>query len=73
MILNLQIMFLFILLLIVLPFILLLLQLICKRSMKCNKCLDWFSKRLFWSTYIRFILESYLELALASILRLKNF
>lgn len=72
-ILNLQIMFLFILLLIVLPFVLVLLQLICKRSKKCNKCLDWFSQRLFWSTYIRFILESYLELALASILRLKNF
>lgn len=72
-ILNLQIMFIFILILVALPIFVVLFRLCCRRKKKCIKCLDAFGKRVFWSTYIRFMLESYLELALASILRLKNF
>ena len=72
-ILNLQIMFIFILILLALPIILTLARWCCKRKKKCVSYLNWIGKRIFWSTYIRFILESFLEIALAGILRLKNF
>ena len=72
-ILNLQIMFIFILILVALPIMILLLRICFKKKRKCIRCLDWIGKQLFWATYIRFILESYLEIALAGILRLKFF
>ena len=71
-ILNLQIMFIFILFLIALPVILILFRVCCQRRLGCMKCLDRIGKKIFWGTYIRFFLESYLELSLASILRMNN-
>lgn len=40
---------------------------------KCSRCIDHLVSRVFWNSYIRFGLEAYLEFAISSMIRLKNF
>lgn len=70
---NLQIMFVFILILVTLPVCLFFFQLILCWSRRAGKLFNAIKKRVFFNLYLRFGLEAYLELALASMLRFKNF
>lgn len=66
-------MFLFIMLLLSYPILSLGLRGLCFCSNRCKRCLDWLNAKMFWNTYIRFILEAYFELQICSLLRFKNF
>ena len=70
---NLQLKFIALVGLIVLPLLLSLVRVLFCRCRCTNGCIGWIRKRIFFNTYIRFGLEAYLELALSSLLRLKNF
>ena len=69
---NLQVIFIFIIFLLSLPIILLILRGLFYWSAKCKRCLNMISRKIYWSLYIRFILESFLELCIASLLRFHN-
>lgn len=69
---NLQIVFLFMVALIALPLVLLLLFNLFNWSARCKMWLNRIAKAVFWNTYIRFALESYLEFCIASLLRLRQ-
>ena len=70
---NLQVVFLFMLLLVFMPIAFLLLFTIFKKNSKCKVWLSKMGRALFWNTYIRFWLESYLQLSIASFLRFRQF
>ena len=69
---NLQILFLFMLLLLGLPVLLLVIQTLLCWSEQATKCIDAVRNKIYWSIYIRFLLESFLELSIVSLLRMKN-
>ena len=68
---NLQTIFLVLSLLFLAPFCLLILYLLCGWCRECKRCLSAIAGAIFMNFYIRFILESYLELCLSSMLRLQ--
>ena len=68
---NLEIIFLVLALLLLVPFCLLILYLLCGWCRECKRCLSAMAGAMFMNFYIRFILESYLELCLSSMLRLQ--
>ena len=70
---NLQVMFLTILVLVGIPVFLLLASLCFRWSQTAKQCLKLTVRKLFWNTYIRFLLEAYLALSICSLLRLKQF
>ena len=70
---NLQVMFLFLVLLLIYPVFSLGLRGLCFCSNRCKRCLNWLDSMMFWNTYIRFALEAYLELQICVLLRFKNF
>ena len=69
---NLQIMFIFMLVLVVLPLFFAGMRclLFCN---KAKKCLSYVRNLIFWNTYIRFALESTLELSIVSFIRMHRF
>ena len=69
---NLSVIFLVLLLLLAVPFFLLLLYGLFRWCRECKKCLAAIIGAIFMNTYIRFFLESYLELSLSSMLRLER-
>ena len=69
---NLQIIILVIIGLLILPIVSLLLWCLLSWSTRCKRWLTKAGRVIFWNTYIRFGLESYLELAIVSFLRLKK-
>ena len=64
-----QIMFLFLLFLFLWPFITMLLRGIFFCCPKCWKCLEFLDRKIFWNTYVRFMLETYLEIMISCCLR----
>ena len=70
---NLQVVFVFLMVLMMIPVILIMLFGIFHCSTRCKKWLHKAAQSLFWNTYIRFWLESYLEFSIASLIRLRKF
>ena len=71
---NLDMIFLVTLALLLLPFLLKLLDLICAWSTRAILRLRRFKTTVvYWNLYIRFLLEAYLELSIVSLLRLRQF
>ena len=70
---NLQIVFLFFFILLVLPIVMLLLFSLFSWNAKCKKWLTLAAKSIFWNTYVRFWLESYLEFSIAIFIRFRKF
>ena len=68
---NLQIMFLFILFLILFPLLSLLCKGLCFWSEKCLRWRTFLNRAMFFNTYIRFSLETFLELSISSLIRCK--
>ena len=69
---NLQIMFLFMLLLMLYPLVSLTLKLLFFWSRSCMKCRSKIDNKLYFNLYIRFFMEAYLEMSLSSLLRCKT-
>ena len=70
---NLQILFLVMLLLLMVPIILLFIKGIFFRSQKVTRSINKVFSKMFFNVYIRFGLEAYLELSLCSLIRFQNF
>ena len=62
-------MFIFLILLMLLPLLVLALKGLCFCSSKCKRCLNKVENKLYWNTYIRFGMEAYLELAICAYIR----
>ena len=57
--------------LIILPLFIKLVELLCSWSTKAIKKIDRFKEtNVYWNLYLRFLIEAYLELAIASLLRI---
>ena len=69
---NLQIMFLFMLFLLLYPLFSLALKLLFFWSRACMKCRAKIDNKLYFNVYIRFFMEAYLEMSLSSLLRCKT-
>ena len=69
---NLQVLFLFILFLVALPIVILLLRAMFFWDSRCERGLIKVQGKIFWSTYIRFMLEAFLELCMTSLLRVEH-
>ena len=69
---NLQVLFLFIMFLLTLPIIFLMIRAIFYWNARCQKGLKVLHRKMFWSTYIRFMLEAFLELCITSLLRIEH-
>ena len=70
---NLQVMFLFLVFLMLYPVLSIGLRGLCFCSERCKRCIERMNKAMYWNTYIRFCLETYLELQISALLRFKNF
>ena len=70
---NMQVMFIGLVSLVLIPLLLLAIKLIFLWSSCCTRFIDRLLKRLFFNSYIRFWLEAYLELSLSSFIRFKSF
>ena len=68
---NLQFLALVILFLLLVPLVLLLLHLAFFWSPKVKKCLQNVQRHVFWTWYIRILLETYLELSISALLRMQ--
>ena len=68
---NLQIMFLFVIILVVYPIFSVSFRCLFFWNKWCGRCLTRVNRSIFWTVYIRFILEAFLELAISSLLRCK--
>ena len=66
---NLQVMFIILMVLLLLPLLVLALKGLCYCSSKCRKCINKVQNKLYWNTYIRFGMEAYLELAICAFIR----
>ena len=69
---NLEVMYLFLLILLALPCITLLLFLLFFWSSKCMKWQTKFRRDVYFNLYIRFAFEAYLEVSLTALIRLQN-
>lgn len=67
-----QIMFLFLVFLLLWPILTVFLRGIFFCCPKCWKFLEFLDRKIFWNTYIRFILETYLEIMISCCLRFDN-
>ena len=70
---NLQVMFIFLSLLLLYPMFSLTLSGCFFWSDRCKRCIVRMNQRFYWNTYIRFFLEAYLELSIATLIRFKKF
>ena len=68
---NLQVMFLFILFLVMFPVFTLMCKGLCFWSDKCMRCRTWLNNKILFNTYIRFGLEAFLELTICCLIRIK--
>ena len=67
---NLEMVFIAIVGLLILPILIKLFEVICSSSYKALLVIENFKRtKVYWNVYLRFMLESYLELAIASVLR----
>ena len=70
---NLQVVFIFICFLVLYPLLSLAIRGLCFWSDRCTRCRKWTDQRMFFNTYIRFFLETFLELSISVLLSLKAF
>lgn len=70
---NLQIMFIVLFVLVALPVVLVIFKGLFFFSTKIQSCINTTLDKLFFNIYIRFTLEAYMELALSSLIRFKNY
>ena len=66
---NLSVLFIFMMFLVAYPVLSLFLRGLCFWCDKCNQCLAKIDQSIFFNTYLRYGLESYLELCISSLLR----
>lgn len=68
---NLQVMFIFICFLVLYPVLSVAIMGLCFWSDRCTRCRRWADRKMYFNTYIRFFLETFLELSITVLLRLK--